>query len=97
MGPGMIGSLVPIVAIIVFGVVVWQKNAIRMLEMRRLSGGDTELQERVAQLEHEMDGVRGQLSETQERLDFAERMLTLVRDAQKLPPASSPPDATRRI
>lgn len=89
----MLGELIPIIAIVVVGGLIYQKNAIRMLEARRMSGGDAEIEGRVAQLEHEMDGVRGQLSETQERLDFAERMLTQVRDAQKLPPA--PPGHTR--
>ncbi len=97
----MLGELTPIIVILVIGAVLWQKNAIKMLEAKRLSGADTELQDRVAQLEQEMDGVRGQLSETQERLDFAERMLTQVRDAQKLPPGSPPPpppaDPTRKL
>ncbi len=97
----MIGEFIPIVALVVVGAVIWQKNAIRMMEIKRMSGGDTELQDRVAQLEREMDGVHGQLSETQERLDFAERMLTQVRDAQKLPPGSPPPpppaDPTRKL
>ncbi len=86
----MLGELIPIIAIIaVFGV-IWQRNSIRMMEARRLSGADAETQDRLAQLEHEMDAVKGQLSETQERLDFTERVLTQVRDAQKLPPGNAP-------
>ena len=36
--------------------------------------------ERIAELENEMAHVRQQLSETQERLDFAERMLARPKD-----------------
>ncbi len=90
----MFGELIPIIAIIMVGGLIYQKNSIRMYEAKRMAGGDVELEGRVAQLEHEMDGVRGQLSETQERLDFTERMLTQVRDAQKLPPPA-PPGHTR--
>ena len=93
----MLGELIPIIAILTVGGLVWQKNSIRMLEARRLQGGDPELQDRVAQLEQEMDGVRGQLSETQERLDFTERVLTQVRDAQRLPPGPSSSDPTRKL
>ncbi len=82
----MIGEMIPIVALLVVGAIIWQKNAIRMMELRRQSGADADMQDRVAQLENEMDAVKGQLSEAQERLDFTERVLTQVRDAQKLPP-----------
>jgi chromosome segregation ATPase len=41
-------------------------------------GGDA--LERIAELETEMQQVRQQLTETQERLDFAERVLAKPRD-----------------
>ncbi len=65
----MIGELIPIIAIVAVFAVIWQRNSIRMIEARRLSGAD---------------------AETQERLDFTERVLTQVRDAQKLPPGNAP-------
>lgn len=40
----------------------------------------------VEQLRLEVDELRGQLAEVQERLDFAERMLARTREAERLPP-----------
>lgn len=40
----------------------------------------------VAELRGEMDELRHQLAEVQERLDFAERMLAKTREAERLPP-----------
>lgn len=40
----------------------------------------------VEQLRSEVDELRGQLAEVQERLDFAERMLARSREADRLPP-----------
>lgn len=91
----MVGEFIPIIAIVaVFGLFM-QRNYLRYSARRSLP--DPEMEGRVAQLEQEMDGVRGQLAETQERLDFAERMLTQVRDAQKLPPGPAPSDPTRKL
>ncbi len=91
----MVAELIPIIAMLGVFAVIWQRNSIRMMEARRMSAGDAEVQDRLAQLEQEMDVVKGQLSETQERLDFTERVLTQVRDAQKLPPGGPPPGHTR--
>jgi chromosome segregation ATPase len=43
------------------------------------------LAERIDTLSQELEQVRGQLSETQERLDFAERLLSQGRPAGPLP------------
>lgn len=56
---------------------------------RRVGGGGSgdqdRLVERLDTLAHELEQVRGQLSETQERLDFAERLLSQGRPASHLP------------
>jgi hypothetical protein len=54
---------------------------------RRMGGGpkDQDLGERIDTLAHELEQVRSQLSETQERLDFAERLLSQGRPASQLP------------
>jgi cell shape-determining protein MreC len=55
---------------------------------RRMGGGSREqdlLVERVDSLAQELEQVRGQLNETQERLDFAERLLSQGRPASQLP------------
>jgi ubiquinone biosynthesis protein UbiJ len=40
----------------------------------------------VAELRDEVDDLRRQLAEVHERLDFAERLLTKSREAERLPP-----------
>jgi hypothetical protein len=55
---------------------------------RRMSGGTRDqdlLAERIDALSQELEQVRGQLSETQERLDFAERLLSQGRASNPLP------------
>jgi hypothetical protein len=85
------GVFIPIVAMIIPIVAIYmsgkQKIARMNLEEARLRGGslgDGAEQELMA-LRHEMDGLRTELSEVQERLDFTERLL--ARPA----PSASPP------
>lgn len=55
---------------------------------RRMGGGGRDqdlLVERIDTLAQELEQVRGQLSEAQERLDFAERLLSQGRPASQLP------------
>jgi hypothetical protein len=61
---------VPVVAIVFNGLI---KLARIRAEQHRGMGGEG--MERIADLEHEMQELRRELSETQERLDFAERLL----------------------
>jgi outer membrane protein TolC len=51
--------------------------------MREAGGGTSG---DVEQLRSEVDELRGQLAEVQERLDFAERMLAKTRELERLPP-----------
>jgi hypothetical protein len=62
--------LVPIIAIIAFAV-------IKIARINAARGGDRsgDLAGRVEELEQGMQKVQEQLAETQERLDFAERLL----------------------
>jgi cell division protein FtsB len=87
---GVLALLIPITAIGVFGMWV---TGIGAALARRIGGHaperDPEQAERVAQLEQDVADLRAQLSETQERVDFAERMLARVRDGQRLPPPGS--------
>lgn len=57
----------------------------------RMQGGpapitDTKSEARLDALEREMDGLRQELAETQERLDFAERVLSQQRADRLEPP-----------
>ena len=49
-------------------------------------GGETELQPRLEALEFEVSDVRRELSETQERLDFAERVLAQGPESRRVGP-----------
>ena len=62
--------LVPIIAIIAFAVI-----KIARINAARPADGPSDLSGRVEELEHGLENVRQQLAETQERLDFAERLL----------------------
>jgi hypothetical protein len=66
---------VPVVAIVFNGLIRLAK--IRAEGHRGVSG---EAMERIADLEHHVQDLQRQLSETQERLDFAERLLARPKD-----------------
>jgi hypothetical protein len=75
MDPGVIGALIPIVAIV----------AVAGVKIARMFAGrppatSTDLTARLETLEHGMQSLEQQLAETQERLDFAERLLTKARE-----------------
>ncbi|SRR6266545_180149 len=74
---GMItGTLITVAAI--WGAVRVAHGPLGQALARRLQGrgADTELSGEVAQLRDELEALRHQLEETQERVDFAERLLS---------------------
>jgi hypothetical protein len=54
--------------------------------MKQGRGGETELQPRLEALEFEVSDMRRELSETQERLDFAERVLAQGQESRRVEP-----------
>ncbi len=62
--------MVPIVAIIAFAVI-----KIARINAARDAGSPRDLTNRVEELEQGLQNMQQQLAETQERLDFAERLL----------------------
>ena len=79
MDPGVIGALIPIVAIVaVAGVKIARMFAARP------QATSTDLTPRLETLEHNLQSLEQQLAETQERLDFAERLLTKARDEHRI-------------
>jgi hypothetical protein len=58
----------------------------RMQQRRGLRGGEAEVQDRLEGVEAEINQVRGELSEVQERLDFAERVLAQSSEARRVGP-----------
>jgi len=73
MDPGAIALMIPIVAIVCVSLVVLRILSMRAAERRELGGGDTRA--RLDAMEEELAGVRQELAEAQERLDFTERLL----------------------
>ena len=79
MDKGALVLLIPVLALAI--------GFVAMLKMPRRAFGrraDPELEERVAALEQELGAMRQQLIETQERLDFAERVLARGDGARQL-------------
>jgi len=53
--------------------------------VRRIAGDShhPECEARIAALQDQVDGLQSQLNDTQERLDFAERLLTRVEESRR--------------
>lgn len=78
--------LIPISFFLTVGAVFISRSEIGRAIAHRIRGGsgDQELQSEVAELRRELDQVRADLSETHERLDFAERLLARSRAPDQL-------------
>jgi ubiquinone biosynthesis protein UbiJ len=97
----MIGELVPIFGMItgllitlagIFGFVRFTQGPVGQAFARRIqghAGSDPETSAEVAQLREDVDQLRRQVEETQERVDFAERLLSQQRPAARLPEAGA--------
>jgi predicted nucleic acid-binding Zn-ribbon protein len=79
MDPGVIGALIPVVAIIAVAAV-----KIARVFAARPQAASSDVASRLETLEHTVQSLQGELAETQERLDFAERLLTKARDQHRL-------------
>ncbi len=81
MGPGTVGAFgvfIPIIGMLIGGFVVFSKSEIGRAFASRLRGQvepNTETLLELDALRREVEGVRGDLVEMQERLDFTERLL----------------------
>ena len=91
MGPDMIPIVAIIVAIpggVAFMAMIFRHD-LRKKEMKlrekelEMRGSDAELGPVVDALRDDLDDTRAQLAEVQERLDFAERLLTAGRGSQE--------------
>jgi len=83
MNPGQLGVFIPILGVLIGGFIVFSRSEIGKAIAHRLSGGATSashaLEEEVRSLRGEVDALRGEMLEAQERLDFAERLLAAGR------------------
>lgn len=80
MDPGVLALMIPIVAIVC-------GTVLKALSLRSGRGGlPPKLTGRLEALENEVGQLRQELGETQERLDFAERLLAQDRGINRLGP-----------
>ncbi len=79
MDPAFLGPLVPIAAIIAFA-------AVKIARLRATLPGSAspEVTARLEAVERSLQDVQQELAETQERLDFAERLLSQAREDRRI-------------
>jgi hypothetical protein len=84
----VLGLMVPVLGLSVVGLFVLGRSRIGQALARRISGErhDPEYEERMLALQEDVTLLRGQLRETQERLDFAERLLARPKPSRELRP-----------
>jgi predicted nucleic acid-binding Zn-ribbon protein len=74
-----LAPLIPVVAILAFAAV-----KIARLRATHSAAVSTELPERLEALERTVQGLQQELADTQERLDFAERVLSQAREERRI-------------
>lgn len=79
MDPQFLAPLIPIVAIIAFAAV-----KIARLRATHPALPSSDIADRLEVLEHRVEGLQEELAETQERLDFAERLLSKAREERRI-------------
>jgi len=80
MDAGAVALLIPVAAIVMGGLVRIARDLARAQRNPNIGALDA----RMETLEHELASVRSDLNETQERLDFAERLLAQAREGKRL-------------
>jgi hypothetical protein len=80
MNPDAVMVLIPVSAIVMGGLVI----IARYFAPGRRQGSSQAVEARLEALEHDLTSVRNELAETQERLDFAERLLSQSREDKRL-------------
>jgi hypothetical protein len=82
MDPGSIGALIPVAAIVAYAAI----KITRIQAGGRGGATDREVTSRLTALEEEVGGLRQELVEAQERLDFTERLLAQQPRAERVEP-----------
>jgi hypothetical protein len=84
----VLGLMVPVLGLTVVGLFVLSRSSIGQALARRIAGErqDPEYDERLLALQEDVAALRGQLQETQERLDFTERVLARAEPPRELQP-----------
>jgi hypothetical protein len=83
MEPVAVEAFIPIVAMLVGGLLIFSRTRLGHALADRIAGRaaavQPALEAEVRELRGEVDALRGELAETQERLDFTERLLSAGR------------------
>jgi predicted nucleic acid-binding Zn-ribbon protein len=79
MNPEFLAPLIPVTAIIAYTVI-----KIAKIRAARPDSVSADVTARLEALEHGVESLQQDLVETQERLDFAERLLTKARDERQI-------------
>ena len=79
MDPQFLAPLIPVVAIIAIAAV-----KIARLRATRPESPSADVTARLEALEGDVQGIQQELAETQERLDFAERLLSKAREERRI-------------
>lgn len=79
MNPEFLAPLIPVVAIIAFAAV-----KIARMHATRAESLPSDVTARLEALEHDVQGLQQELAEAQERIDFAERLLTKAREERQI-------------
>ena len=74
-----LAPLIPVVAIL-----AWAAIKIARLRPARSDTSSADVAPRLEALERTVQGLQQELAETQERLDFAERLLTKAREERRI-------------
>jgi uncharacterized protein (DUF342 family) len=84
MQPDALAPLIPVAAIIMFGLVRisrhWRGGA-----LPQSPAATKQLEERLDAVEEQLTTLQGELSDANERIDFAERVLAQTRESKRLP------------
>jgi len=77
--------MIPVLTLSIGGLLVLSRSRIGEAVVRRIAGDShhPECEARIATLQDQVDGLQSQLNDTQERLDFAERLLTRVEESRR--------------
>lgn len=96
MGPGSIGAFgvfIPIMGMLIGAFVIFSRSEIGRAFARRLAGTGEASPEWLAELDglrREVEGLRGELTEVQERLDFTERLIAQQHHLERVNPGTAP-------
>ena len=83
----LLGLMVPILGLSIVGLVRFTRSRLGEAVARRIGGGryDRETDEQISALQEEMAMLRHHLQETQERVEFTERLLSRGDRAEACP------------